>query len=128
MNFIESIKYYWMNYATFTGRTSRKTFWWIVLFLFLAGSVIDLLFPGHTVVLDAVSGLKVTQTSTISQLWSLGTLVPSLANAVRRLHDTGKTWVSLLWILLPLVGWIILIVKFAKAGDAGANQFGEVGA
>ena len=47
---------------------------------------------------------------TLSGLFSLGVLLPSLAVGARRLHDTDRSaWYLLLW-LIPVVGWIVLIV------------------
>ncbi len=47
---------------------------------------------------------------TLSVLFSLGVLLPSLAVGARRLHDTDRSgWFLLLW-LIPIIGWIILIV------------------
>jgi uncharacterized membrane protein YhaH (DUF805 family) len=48
-----------------------------------------------------------------------------LAVGARRLHDTDRSgWWQLLWIL-PVIGWIIMIVFQATAGQAGDNRFGS---
>ncbi len=60
----------------------------------------------------------------------LGMIVPTLAVAVRRLHDTNKSaWFLLLYLLswLPLVGLVIaivLIVFYATEGNPGPNNYG----
>jgi uncharacterized membrane protein YhaH (DUF805 family) len=43
---------------------------------------------------------------------------------IRRLHDIGRSGWWLLIVLIPLVGWIVLIVWAATESDAGANQYG----
>ena len=56
-------------------------------------------------------------------LFGLGTLIPSLAVGVRRLHDIHRTgW----WLLLfgSGIGWIVLIVWAIKRGDKGPNKYG----
>src|SRR5690606_27386147 len=54
----------------------------------------------------------------------LGLLIPSLAVGFRRLHDTGKTaWWMLLW-LLPIIGWIALLIFYLQAGTVGPNKYG----
>lgn len=57
-------------------------------------------------------------------VYLLGTLLPSLGAAVRRLHDTGRSgW----WILIgavPLVGGIILLVFLASDGAPESNAYG----
>lgn len=61
----------------------------------------------------------------LSTLFILASVIPGVAVGTRRLHDTGKTgWLQLLAII-PLVGIIILIVLFAKEGDAADNAYGS---
>lgn len=58
-------------------------------------------------------------------LIALGTIVPSLAVAVRRLHDTNKSgWYYLIG-LIPLVGPILLLVWFFTDGNRFTNNYGE---
>ncbi len=63
--------------------------------------------------------------SSLSLLFSLAVLLPSLAVGTRRLHDINKSgWLQLLW-LIPILGWIFLIYLLAQEGNAEANQYGE---
>jgi uncharacterized membrane protein YhaH (DUF805 family) len=51
-------------------------------------------------------------------------LIPGLAVGVRRLHDAGKSgWMYLVG-LIPLAGFIWLIVLWAKEGEPGENKWG----
>ncbi len=100
------------NYANFNGRAGVKEYWMFVLFYFI--------FYIAASILDTVIGTGFV----ISALYSLALLVPSLAAAVRRLHDTGK---SGLWILvgfIPIIGFIWLIILLIKEGDPGPNMYG----
>jgi len=102
----------WKKYATFSGRARRKEYWMFVLFnliaYFIAG-VLDGIFGGGAV--EALYGLAV--------------LLPSLAVAVRRLHDTNSSGWWLFISLIPIVGGIWLLVLLASDGAAGSNQYGE---
>lgn len=61
----------------------------------------------------------------LSGIFWLGTLIPSLAVSVRRLHDVGKSgWFLLFW-LIPIAGWIILFVWSVTKGDVGSNAWGD---
>jgi len=51
-------------------------------------------------------------------------LLPSIGVGIRRLHDTNRTGWWLLVSLVPLVGWIWIIVLLALAGDEGPNRYG----
>jgi uncharacterized membrane protein YhaH (DUF805 family) len=49
-------------------------------------------------------------------------LLPSLAVATRRLHDTDRSGWWQLICFVPLIGWIVLIVFLAQEGKA--NRYG----
>ena len=57
-------------------------------------------------------------------LYSLATLLPSLAVGCRRLHDIGRSGWWIFIAIIPIVGWIILIVWYAKDSDPGDNAYG----
>jgi uncharacterized membrane protein YhaH (DUF805 family) len=107
MDFQESIKQCFQKYADFNGRAKRPEYWWFALFCSIVALMLD----------AASSGLSI--------VFSLGTLLPSLAVGTRRLHDTNKSgWFQLLW-LIPILGWIPLIYLLAQEGEAQPNQYGE---
>ena len=61
----------------------------------------------------------------INSIFGLVILTPGVAVGVRRLHDIGKSgWWWLLW-LLPIFGWIVLIVWACRKGDESINQYGD---
>ena len=106
MSFTDSIKLCFAKFADFNGRAKRPEFWWFALFCFIGALLLE------------VAG------SYVSWIFSLATLVPSLAVGARRLHDMNKSgWMQLLW-LIPILGWIYLIYVLAQPGEAGDNQFG----
>jgi uncharacterized membrane protein YhaH (DUF805 family) len=53
----------------------------------------------------------------------LGLLLPSIAVAIRRLHDTSRTGWWILIGLIPIVGWIILIVFYVQDSHPD-NEYG----
>jgi uncharacterized membrane protein YhaH (DUF805 family) len=57
-------------------------------------------------------------------IYALGTLIPSLAVGVRRLHDIGKSGWMMLVGLIPLAGGIWLIVLMATDSAPGENEYG----
>ena len=62
--------------------------------------------------------------SPFSSLASLALLLPNLAVAARRLHDTDRTGWFLLLAFIPLIEIIILTVWWCQRGTAGSNRFG----
>jgi uncharacterized membrane protein YhaH (DUF805 family) len=101
MTFSDSIQTCFTKYADFNGCASRPEFWWFTLFTWLASMLISF-FGGHFA----------------SFIFSAATLVPGIAVGARRLHDTDRSgWLQLLWIV-PVIGWVLLIVWMAQEGKA----------
>ena len=72
----------------------------------------------------SVLGRAVSAGATLADLVALGLFLPSLAVAVRRLHDTNRSsWFDLIS-LIPLVGAIILIVFMCQDCVRDPNRYG----
>lgn len=109
MDFQQAIKVCFTKYADFNGRASRPEYWWFVLFTILVGAALSVVSQG------------------LSVIFNLGTLLPSLAAGARRLHETGRSgWWQLLW-LVPLLGWIVLIIFLAQPAT-GSSEHSTPGA
>jgi len=54
----------------------------------------------------------------------IGSLIPTLAAQVRRLHDIDKEGSSIYVLIIPVVGLITLIVWFCRRGTVGDNRLG----
>lgn len=94
------------KYAVFSGRARRKEYWMFVLFNIIIGTVLSF-FSDY-----------------LYYLYGLAVLIPGLAVAVRRLHDMGKSGWWILIGLIPIIGWIWLIVLLATDGQPGENEYG----
>lgn len=105
------------KYAVFTGRAGRPEFWFFMLFNIIAAIILG--------IIDGVLGLSVAGAGLLGLVYSLGVLVPSLAVGARRLHDTGRSgWWQLIG-LIPLIGFIVLIVFFVMESHRGDNKYGS---
>jgi uncharacterized membrane protein YhaH (DUF805 family) len=122
MSFSGAINAVIANYANFQGRAMRSEFWYWTLFTILLNLFFSLAgFMVHSV------GFLHAVVSLIGLIFSLGVLIPSLAVAVRRLHDVDKSGWWYLIVLIPFVGGIILLIWFCMPGTRGANRFGGGG-
>jgi uncharacterized membrane protein YhaH (DUF805 family) len=101
------------NYAGFSGRARRTEYW----MFFLINVIITLVFN--------VIGLAVKAGTYVGWIYGLLVLIPGLAVAVRRLHDTGRSGWWVLIALIPVIGVIILIVFLATEGEPGDNAYGS---
>jgi uncharacterized membrane protein YhaH (DUF805 family) len=100
------------QYADFEGRARRKEYWMFTLF--------NLIFAILAVVIDGLIGTG----AIIYLFYVLGTLIPNLSVSVRRLHDVGKSGWMYLVALIPLVGFIWLLVLFTTDSQPGDNEYG----
>ena len=128
MTFFDAIKTVFRKYAEFGGRASRPEFWWWTLFTTLVSAALNALsVPMYGVMYSRMLDYGPAFTSgygsfSFAGLWSVAVLVPSLAVTVRRLRDAGRSWTQLFWILLPIAGLIILIVRLCEPSVAPAAQ------
>ena len=107
----------WKNYANFQGRARRKAYWMFVLFNLIALLVLGLI--ESAVGLSGQNGYGI-----LTGLYTLAMILPLIALAVRRLHDTGRSGWWILIGLVPLVGPIVLIVFYVTDSQAGTNEYG----
>ncbi len=101
------------HYAGFTGRASRKEYWYFVLFNFIisfcAGFISGLL------------GLEYL----LGIIYILLTILPWLAVCARRLHDINFSVWHFLIVFIPIVGILLLIRYLVKRGTIGPNKYGH---
>ena len=98
------------RYFDFQGRARRAEYWQFWLFTFVIGFIIGFM--------DKASGGSVFKL--IRALFTLAIFIPSLAVAVRRLHDTNRTgW----WVLFPAAVFLLsmVLVFSTSAGPLREN-------
>jgi uncharacterized membrane protein YhaH (DUF805 family) len=104
MTFSESIQTCFRKYATFEGLASRSEYWWFALFCVLAPAFLGIF------------------SNKLSGAFSIAALLPSIAVATRRLHETDRSgWWQLLY-FVPLIGWIVMIVFLVQ--EPRSNRYG----
>lgn len=146
------------RYADFSGRSRRMEYWMYTLLqlivigvlyaLVLSGGGLSAIMAGSA----ADQGLDQPDLSQVSigpmfwvgslllLVWGLGTLIPSIAVTVRRLHDRnlsgwwilGFAVIAFVLMLIPLIGPLLVlageiayIVILALPGTSGPNKYGE---
>ncbi|WP_299831759.1 DUF805 domain-containing protein [uncultured Roseobacter sp.] len=145
MTLTESVKTCLSKYATFSGRASRSEYWkfwlfWLIVQLFFI--LVNTAIFGPTVEVGQRVSVAADGTQTISPfqktsynsgvfgtVFWLAILVPGLAVASRRLHDTGRSgwWqimpfalslVSFTTLIVAAVGWAAFVKGFTTPGGA----------
>ena len=158
MGFSEAIKSGFSNYVNFKGRARRSEYWFWFLLNFIIGSVLLTIaivlggisaFSNYNNVEESVMKFMVTALPIFIMyaLWFLAVLLPSIAVTVRRLHDTGKSALYLLFYIVPLglsfiagsvsvvLGITVLLFQIAGSiaifvfmlidSHAGTNKYGD---
>ena len=128
MGFQDAVRTCLRKYATFSGRASRPEYWYFMLFLFLGnlalGIVDGILFGGEVGV--EPGSLSAQGNGPLVSLFSLATLLPSLAAGWRRMHDTGRSGLFLLYPLIVMVGISLFLGLMAGFGNLAAGNFGAL--
>jgi uncharacterized membrane protein YhaH (DUF805 family) len=123
------------RYAEFSGRSRRMEYWmWVVFQILIAiafwvlmmvtvGTAMMSTARGNPAGIMAAGGAAMIIWAIMMLVW-LAFLIPGLAVAVRRLHDTNRTgW----WILSPLAGYVLMFVGAGMAAN-GSSAGGALAA
>lgn len=135
IGFVPAVQRAFQKYARFDGRASRSEYWWFSLALGLVALVLYI--PLVAASAAGSDGLVIVFALLLFALFA-AMIVPSIAIAVRRLHDANFSgWMYLLG-FIPGCGGIIQIVlmclpskpegaRFDRAGGAGGGGGGGYG-
>lgn len=100
------------QYIDFEGRARRKEYW-----TFTVGNMLVSILLGGGGALGFGSEI-------LGGLFSLFILIPGIAVAVRRLHDTGRSGFWLFILLIPLIGLFVIIFFLVSDSEPGSNTYG----
>ena len=122
-------KKFWTHYADFSGRSTRSDYWWaflchmiiiVPLFIIIWVSALGSIF---SVAQDAAYGYEPDPSAFLAGagfavifwfillIYSLATLVPSMAIIVRRLRDAGYHWAFLFLAIGPSIAILIPVLN-----------------
>lgn len=109
---LAAYKKYWKQYVDFQSTSSRSDFWWTMLVNFLINFVLTIIFivtiigslvgnKAANIVIANHGLFAIAMISMIAlMIYSLATIIPTIALSIRRIRDTGLSpW----WYLLQLV-------------------------
>lgn len=126
ISFRQAIGRFFKKYADFTGRAGRGEYWWWIL----ASVIISVILQTITsagISYDAygnqVNSPVAVFGGVLLIVYVLGTIVPSLALAVRRLHDANFSGLLVLLLLVPFVGAIAVFVMTLMPSNPAGQRF-----
>ena len=140
--FSQAVVRYFKRYACFSGYSSRSEYWWVYLFNIIVGSVFAvlmsvsflpmmyalslahetpdgaLLFPDG----GAWALMPLTIIVIVLTIYSLATLVPTIALTVRRIRDTGRDWPWIFVGFVPYIGGLLVLLLCAQKTDMSQHR------
>lgn len=106
------------KYADFSGRSQRAEYWYYALFYLLIFSILT--------IIDIIMGTYNDEykMGLFGGIFVLATFTPTIAVSARRLHDIGRTAWWLLIGIVPMIGYIVLVIFALQDSQSGTNSYG----
>lgn len=116
MNIQEAVKSGFDHFFNWKGRASRPAFWW----LYLANFIVVFI----AAFIDGLIGINTVGGGFLYWIAIIAFFFPVLSATIRRLHDTGRSgwwwWIQ----IIPIVGFIVMLVFLCTKSDEGSNEYG----
>jgi uncharacterized membrane protein YhaH (DUF805 family) len=125
MDMMTAVKTVLGKYATFSGRAARPEYWWWVLATIILYIILGVIDGALVAPMMGYESFAPDAGQPLSLLASLALLLPNLAVAVRRLHDTDRSGWWVLISIIPIIGTLVLIYFLVLRGTEGSNRFGD---
>ncbi|MBD3703039.1 DUF805 domain-containing protein [Klebsiella pneumoniae] len=104
------------NYIGFGGR-ARKEYWMFIL--------VNLILTGVLSIIDKMLGWqRAGGEGILTTIYGVLVFLPWWAVQFRRLHDTDRSAWWLLLLLIPVIGWLVILIFNCQRGTEGNNRFG----
>ena len=110
MTFRESVSTCLKKYFVIQGRASLSEFWWFQLIWVV--SYLAIILSNNDAVVFFFLGIIIL------------IAIPLFTVGIRRLHDTNKSGLYILWNFVPFIGAIIFIAFMIGTGTKGKNKYG----
>ncbi len=110
------------KYIDFNGRARRKEYWMWTLYvtlIFILAMILDNMLGLNFELLGEDLGY-----GWLYLITGIINFIPGLSIVVRRLHDVGKSGWFYLIILIPIIGFIGILILLCSDGDKEENKWG----
>lgn len=109
------------NYLNFKDRSTRSDYWYFEL---TSAIITFVFFLINTTLIRHNSTLAVVSLF-ITYLYVILMVIPSIALAIRRLHDLNRPTPWIFIPLIPVIGWVLFIALMVMDGTKGPNNYGQ---
>jgi len=104
MGFVEAVKTCFRKYVTFSGRASRPEYWYFVLFTVLGNVATSVADAAVFSVPLAQADPEFQSNGPLAAIFSLIIFLPALAAGWRRMHDSGRSGLYLIYPVIVAIG------------------------
>ena len=111
MTFGDSVATCLKKYFVVKGRASLSEFWWFQLIWVVAYLSIIVFSSNEPIVFFSIGIIILIA-------------IPLFTVSIRRLHDTNKSGLYILWNFVPFIGGLIFMVFMIGTGTKGKNKYG----
>ncbi|EAQ98814.2 DUF805 domain-containing protein [Congregibacter litoralis] len=124
MNLTAAIKTVLRKYVDFNGRARRPEFWYWMLSVVLLSVVLAIIEGALLAPALGFEPFAPESGQPLRLVMSLLIFLPTLAVAVRRLHDIGRSGWWILIQIVPIIGSLLLLWWYAQPSDPEPNNYG----
>ena len=115
---------FWKGYVDFKSKADKKTFWLTILaaviFEVIVATVVGIIFG---IIAGVTNNPGVSSVaSVLISLLSLAMLLPEVALIIRRYNDVGQNWKYIFWLLCPIAGIILTVIKCLQPSASGTVE------
>lgn len=122
---LKAYRNYWRSLLDFSGRTNRKDYWSAILINLLISIILMLVLEiliANLINISPIDNVNKLLLSVLYQSILLFNWVAALGITVRRLHDSNRSGWWLLLEIIPVIGFIWLVVLTLLPSDPTALQ------
>lgn len=128
ITFADALKRYFRHLYTISGCVTRKEYWLSYLWMMIFSSSLYFIWVvGYYSLYEMAIGVKILKL--LGFIISIGMYFISISlifSMCRRLHDANISGWFLLLLLIPILGWIVVIVLLCQPSDKnGVKKYGE---
>lgn len=129
VTFARAIRTCLRNYLTFSGRAPRREYWYFIVFIF-AGSIlcglVDTALFDTAHIETTPGGIEVENNGPVATVFGIAMVPPAISAGWRRMHDTGRSGLYLLYPAIVVVGIGTFAGLVSGFGPVVAGDFGTV--
>ncbi|MHC5228986.1 DUF805 domain-containing protein [Enterococcus sp. LJL99] len=112
---------FWKDMFRWNYTATRKQYWIPTI---VYSILYNILFYSTGLTLTGISYLEIINMNPVVSLLGLALFIAQITLTARRLHDTNRSAAWILIGLLPVIGWIILVVMLCQpAKKEGTKEF-----